>query len=103
MNEDYTPEELNLSDEENNSNSELEKYETKPYDPEPERENVRSRLAFTLVGILGTVIIVPLLAIVLGYICFADIKGFMDSVLSPTFGIAGAVIGFYFGAKTSKG
>jgi hypothetical protein len=86
-----------------------------PYDPAPDRENVRALIALLLLGSLVAVIILVVLAgIFTAYSCHvkdactpetADLKSIraiIELVLTPLIGLVGAVTGFYFGSGSAK-
>ena len=74
----------------------------KPYDPEPAREQTRGWLAG---GILAIFFIEILLFFGLAYfheMAMADIKELAIIMFTPSIGILGTVLGFYFGSQRSK-
>ena len=88
-----------------------------PYDPAKDREGVRSTIALSLIGLLAVVVVVPFVLILFGVGCDAlgpgsdicrripvvPLKDVLDTVLTPLVGLVGAVTGFYFGDRESKG
>jgi len=88
----------------------------KPYDPTPERENIRGTIALLLVWTLvGVITIVVFTGLVTMYSCSAAngcspetnelkaVRVVIELVLTPLVGLVGAVTGFYFGEKTAAG
>lgn len=88
----------------------------KPYDPAPDRENVRGTIALALVWTLVAVIAIVVLAgVVTVYACqgkdactadTVEMKTFrivIELVFTPLLGLVGAVTGFYFGEKSAAG
>jgi hypothetical protein len=91
-------------------------FEAKPYDPAPERENVRGRIAllliWTLVGVIAFVVLSAIYS-TLGCLKTDDgcskevldlsaLRIIVELVLTPLVGLVGAVTGFYFGEKTGS-
>jgi hypothetical protein len=70
------------------------------FEPEEKREEVRTWLAKTLLGMLGGVL---LLLFILAFWTQAPFKDVAAIVLSPVIGLVGAVTGFYYGARTNEG
>ena len=88
----------------------------KPYDPTPDRENIRGTIALWLIWTLvGVITIVVLTGLVTMYGCHAAnscspetnelkaVRVVIELVLTPLVGLVGAVTGFYFGEKTAAG
>ena len=88
----------------------------KPYDPTPDRENIRGTIALWLVWTLvGVIAIVVLTGLVTLYGCHLKdsctpetnelkaVRVVIELVLTPLVGLVGAVTGFYFGEKTASG
>jgi hypothetical protein len=87
-----------------------------PYNPAPERENVRGTIALLLVWTLVVLIaLVVVVGIVTAYNChlkdactaettdLKSIRAVIELVLTPLVGLVGAVTGFYFGEKSAGG
>lgn len=88
----------------------------KPYDPTADRETIRGTIAqaliWTLVAVIGAVVLTGLFTV---YSCNAKdactgetielktIRVVTELVLTPLIGLVGAVTGFYFGEKSSAG
>lgn len=71
-----------------------------PYDPARDRELMRGRIAWSLIGILGVVILAAIgFAFTHGQ-AGACAKMPLEEILTPMIGLVGAVTGFYFGEKT---
>jgi hypothetical protein len=92
------------------------KFVEKPYDPAPDRENVRGTIALalvsTLVGVIGVVVLAGLLIETACYskdactpetIELKTISKMLELILTPLIGLVGAVTGFYFGEKSATG
>lgn len=89
--------------------------ETAPYDPGRDRETTRGRIALNLVRtLIGLVAATFGLAIVLTWVCNGPacsdpaknmelVRTLVQLLLTPIVGLVGAVIGFYFGAHSTKG
>lgn len=88
----------------------------KPYDPTPDRENIRGTIALWLIWTLvGVITIVVLTGIVTMHGCHLPnscspetnelkaVRVVIELVLTPLVGLVGAVTGFYFGEKTAAG
>jgi hypothetical protein len=88
----------------------------KPYDPAPDRENIRGTIArtlvWTLVGVIAAVILTGLATVVACHakdacstetIELKTIRAVIELVLTPLIGLVGAVTGFYFGEKSGTG
>ena len=69
---------------------------TRPYDPAPEREKVRSRIAMILVGILAAVFATVLLLLLLSKVIDPVTKDVVALLLASAGGLVGTVLGFYF-------
>ncbi|MEH2587373.1 hypothetical protein [Bradyrhizobium sp. AZCC 1721] len=87
----------------------------KPYDPTPDRENIRGTIAlwlvWTLVGVVAAVVVTGLITIYGCHVansCTPEtnelkaIRVVIELVLTPLVGLVGAVTGFYFGEKTAS-
>lgn len=71
------------------------------YDPGPDREKWRGRLAGAVLGILACTIAVGFIALWQHWGTPAEIKDFLGGFITPLFALAGSALGFYFGG--SKG
>lgn len=72
---------------------------TKPFDPEPYREIVRAVVAFALILCVIGEIAFLLAAVPLGWLDMAGVKELAGLALTPTIGLAGAAIGFYYAGR----
>ena len=75
--------------------------ESKLYDIATEREKTRARLALILVSAVVGATLFALLLVAFGRITAQDLPA-VAGVASPLAGIAGAAVGFYFGAETRR-
>jgi hypothetical protein len=72
--------------------------ETVPYDPEPQRENVRGILAAGLVGLVAFEVVAGFTALIAGTSA-GDLRSLMEVVFSPSVALAGSATGFYFAGQ----
>lgn len=63
------------------------------------REKTRSVLALGVFFLLVTVVLTILLAVVLGYRSWAELKDVSAFLLPPVVTVVGTVLGFYFGVE----
>jgi hypothetical protein len=90
--------------------------EAKPYDPAIDRETTRGTIAqalvWTLVAVIGAVVVAGLLTVYYCHnekACAADtveiktLRAVVEIVMTPLIGLVGAVTGFYFGEKSAAG
>jgi len=68
------------------------------YNPEPERERIRSRLAQWLVFLLGLIAIVLIALTAAGKLTIEQAKDLALAVLTPVVAITASALGFYFSA-----
>jgi hypothetical protein len=71
---------------------------TEPYDPEPQRENVRLLLASALVSLVALEVIGGFVAL-FANTPVSDLKTFLEIVFSPSVALAAGATGFYFGGQ----
>jgi hypothetical protein len=71
-----------------------------PYDPAPEREQMRGCLAAGLVALLFLIVIGSLAALESRGPTVRELLDWVAVVLGPVVGLVGAVTGFYFGTKS---
>jgi hypothetical protein len=71
------------------------------YDPGPDREKVRGRLAGGVLGLLAGTIAVSFLGLWQHWGTPGEMKDFLGVLLSPLFALAGSALGFYFGSKNA--
>jgi Holin of 3TMs, for gene-transfer release len=74
-------------------------FEEKAYDPRPQEDSARRRIAYILLALLGFVLVWSL-----GYVSFYPmqveaIAKILQLVLSPLIALVSAATGFYFGSK----
>jgi hypothetical protein len=87
----------------------------KIYDPTPDRETIRGTIAqalvWTLVAVIGCVLLTGLATMVGCHTkdaCSAEtvelktVRAVIELVFTPLLGLVGAVTGFYFGEKSAK-
>lgn len=67
---------------------------------EKDRESVRAVLAYSLIGLIVAVIVTTVAASLLMVDSRDNIRILTETILPTTVGLGGAVIGFYFGAKS---
>jgi hypothetical protein len=72
---------------------------TEPSIEPPEREQTRSRLAMTVVLTLPLIVVLSFWSLMAHFATAADVKEVATFLLAPLVGIAGAVLGFYFGER----
>ncbi len=76
---------------------------TYAYDPAPERESIRGRLAIYLLLLLVGVILISFIGLwVLNKEGFENLKALLELLLAPIVALVGTVTGFYFGEKTKN-
>lgn len=73
-----------------------------PYDPEPQREKIRGRLAVCLIGLFALEVIALFASVIFGWLTIAEAKEMVAILVTPTVGLAGAVTGFYYGGKSGQ-
>ena len=74
---------------------------TKPLDPysvERHRESVRGRIAGALVGIIGLIVVAPLVRLLMQS-DLAMLNDYLRLVLPAMIGLVGPVLGFYFSRR----
>lgn len=70
-----------------------------PYDPDPDREKIRGRLAQLFAGLLAVMALAPLLSVILDWATWDALEGPVSVTFGPIVGIVGTILGFYFGSK----
>src|ERR1051325_2201846 len=75
---------------------------SQPFDPEPERERIRGRIAQALVVLLIGVVGLVLLLILVFPDDLEELKTVLELVLSPVVTLGGTATGCYFGSNTKK-
>lgn len=74
----------------------------KPYNPNRDRENVRSFVAKGLFLLLVGTVIVSFTSLSFGWISKEDLKDLLTIVFGPIITLLGAVTGFYYGEKSNS-
>lgn len=72
----------------------------KPYDPNEDRESVRSVVAVTLLVLLFGTVVFSFLVLMAKLIPFSELKDLLTIVFGPIITLLGAVTGFYYGEKS---
>lgn len=70
-----------------------------PFDPEPERERVRSRLAHILIGYVVFISTVLMFAVLFKVSTVNDAKELASLFITPALALTGAAIAFYYAGK----
>jgi hypothetical protein len=73
-----------------------------PYDPSRVQEWVRTGVALAVVGAVIVETLVLTIAFVSGGIAASDLTAATAAIVTPLVGIAGTVLGFYFGSHRSN-
>ncbi len=73
----------------------------KKFNIEQEQENKRGWIAWALIGLLGSVILLSFFTIWFGFSA-ADVKDVIALILGPVAGLVGSVIGFYYGGGSGQ-
>lgn len=74
----------------------------KSYDPSPERENIRGRIAMHLLWLMAGILVTLILLLARGRVGVDDTLKLAGALLTPIVGLFGAVMGFYFGEKVAS-
>ena len=69
------------------------------YDPRPARENVRGRLAFSLLGLLAALTLVLLWVVASGTRTWDEVQGVATLTFGPIASLTGTMLGFYYGQE----
>jgi hypothetical protein len=80
----------------------LPKPEDKPYNPNRDRENVRSFVAKGLLILLLGTVAVSFICLSAGWISKEDLKDLLTIIFGPIITLLGAVTGFYYGEKSNS-
>jgi len=72
------------------------------YNPEPDREKIRGKIAQELIWLLIGIIVLSLILVLLFPGDLEKIKTVLELILSPLFALVGTATGFYFGANSKK-
>ena len=75
--------------------------ETLPYDPVKDRENVRGKIAISLIEILAAIILLSFILLAFQPDSSDKLKEILSLVFGPLVALVGAATGYYFGAKSS--
>jgi hypothetical protein len=70
-----------------------------PYDPRPKEDGARRWIAFSLIALLAVVIISSMIIYTLPGTDKAELKDFLNLILSPLFALVSAATGFYYATK----
>ena len=70
--------------------------ETKPFDPEPRRENIRGRVAVSLVVAFLALTALLVLGVTFKWLDMATAKDLAPFTLTPLFGLTSTAVGFYY-------
>jgi hypothetical protein len=92
---------IDLTREERSGDSELPIGQA-PYDPTPDRERMRDRIAGWLLGLLIGVIAAMLAGLATGRLPIDALEKIAAVILSPVIGLFGAVVGFYYGEQSRR-
>jgi len=71
-----------------------------PYDPRPQEDNARRRIAYSLIALLFVLVLGILGLVAFGCIQIDEVKE-LSIVLGPVVALVSAATGFYYGTKTS--
>ena len=74
----------------------------KKFDQHRNRELMRNGLASVVLGLLCVVVLVPMWQVAVGGNDWANYEGMVGSIVPGVLGIAGTILGFYFGSKDGK-
>jgi hypothetical protein len=72
---------------------------SEPYDPLPERENVRGQIAQALIVLLAMLILFAFLTLWCFPSSSANLKDLLTLLFGPVAALVGSAIGFYFGGS----
>lgn len=67
------------------------------YNPHRDRERVRGRLAFALVGLLALVAAALFFAVIAGWRTWDELQGLATLTFAPLISLTGTMLGFYYG------
>ena len=74
-------------------------FQQKEYDPRPQEDSARRRIAYILLGLLGIVLLWALVSISVFPLEEDKIVNVLQITLSPLVALVSAATGFYFGSK----
>lgn len=72
----------------------------KPYNPNRDREWVRSIVAYGILALLSVTVIASFACLAGGWINKEDLKDLLTIVFGPIITLLGAVTGFYYGERS---
>jgi hypothetical protein len=72
-----------------------------PYDPRPQEDSARRRIAYLLIWLLWLIVLGMLLMLYSGSIEVGDLKEF-GIILGPIVTLVSAATGFYYGTKSNS-
>jgi purine-cytosine permease-like protein len=73
-----------------------------PYDPSRDREVVRARVAYLMIGLLIGIVAAMIGGLLSGYLSPEAAEKVAAVILSPVVGLLGAVLGFYYGEQSRR-
>jgi len=74
----------------------------KTYSPDRHRELTRIGLSGGILLLLIAVLILPMIGVVIFHTKWSQVQGIVGSTVPGVFGIAGTILGFYFGRDERK-
>jgi hypothetical protein len=74
-----------------------------PFNPELWHERVRTGVAIAVIGAVIAEALILTIAFVMGGIAANDLSAATAAIITPLVGIAGTVLGFYFGTHRAGG
>ena len=75
-------------------------FQEKPYDSRPQEDSARRRIAYSLISLLGVVVIWALLSVIFLPQSQTIVMELVKIILGPIIALVSAATGFYFGAKS---
>jgi hypothetical protein len=75
----------------------------RPFNPALWHEWVRSGVAVAIIGAVIAETLILTIAFIQGHLAASDLSAATAAVITPLVGIAGAVLGFYFGTHRAGG
>ena len=69
------------------------------FDPDRHREIIRNILAITVAGLLVVVLLMRLVAVTVAGTPWSKLQGVVGAIVPGVIGIAGTILGFYFGTR----
>ena len=74
----------------------------RPYDPRRHKDYVRAGLTIGLLGLLATMLVVPLLALIAGWAAWDELEAFVTLTWGAVVGLVASSVGYYFGSERRK-